>query len=224
MDGNGRWAKARSLPRVAGHREGAKTVNTIVTECRKIGLRVLTLFAFSSQNWVRPSLEVQALMALLARYVESERSTIMDNDIRLTAIGEIDSLPDGPRRSLMKLIDDSSSNESMTLCLALSYGGREEIVNAAKKLCTRVSRDELSPDEIDNDTFSSCLWSSELGDLDLIIRTSGELRISNFLLWSAAYSEFFFSQKMWPDFSTDDLYDALRSFSSRKRRFGDIGK
>jgi len=224
MDGNGRWATSRNLPRVAGHREGALAVNRIVTACRERGIRVLTLFAFSFQNWLRPVPEIQALMSLLGHYLKSERLTILDNDIRLTAIGDLGSLPDSPRRALFDLMNDSSNNTGMTLCLALSYGGREEIVAAARALAFRVAAGELDPAAIDIDLFFESLQSHDLGPLDLLIRTSGELRISNFLLWSSAYCEFYFSDKMWPDFHPSDLDEALSSFSSRNRRFGGIGK
>jgi undecaprenyl diphosphate synthase len=224
MDGNGRWAASRNLPRVAGHKEGAAAVNRIVTACRERGIRVLTLYAFSLQNWVRPAPEIKALMSLLGHYLKSERPTILDNDIRLTAIGDLDALPDSPRKALINLMDDSSDNTGMTLCLALSYGGREEIVAAARALAVRVASGDLDPAAIDADLFSESLQSHNLGPLDLLIRTSGELRISNFLLWSSAYCEFYFSDKMWPDFHPSDLDDALSSFSSRNRRFGGIGR
>ncbi len=222
MDGNGRWAHARSLPRVAGHREGSRAVNRIVTHCRKTGVQVLTLFAFSSQNWVRPTLEVQALMALLVQYIKSERRTILDNGIRLTAIGDLDALPDGPRNALFELIEDSSQNTGMTLCLALSYGGRDEIVAAARSLAVKAASGDIDPTSIDTESFSRELWSGHLGDLDLLIRTSGELRISNFLLWSGAYAEFHFSDKMWPDFHEADLDLAIGEYAARERRFGDV--
>ena len=222
MDGNGRWAKSRKLPRVAGHREGARTVDKTVTYCRKMGIKVLTLFAFSSQNWSRPSLEIKALMALLSDYITSERRTILDNNIRLTAIGALDELPDKPRKALFDLMEVSSSNTGMTLCLALSYGGKEEIVAAAKSIAKKVASGELNPDSINSEIFDSHLWSSNLGPVDLLVRTSGEIRVSNFLLWSAAYAEFFFCKKMWPDFMEADIDAAIQAFSNRDRRFGQI--
>jgi undecaprenyl diphosphate synthase len=222
MDGNGRWARARGLPRIAGHREGAKAVRKIVTACRERGIQVLTLFAFSAQNWSRPSPEVSALMTLLSEYLKLERPTILDNGIRLTAIGDIDALPDRPRNTLQELIADSSHNSDMTLCLALSYGGREEIAAAARRLATQVSAGEIAPDDIDTDAFDKRLWSSQLGPVDLMIRTSGELRISNFLLWGLAYAELYFSEHMWPDFDETTLDDALRSYATRQRRFGSV--
>jgi len=223
MDGNGRWAKSRGLPRVSGHSQGAKTVDVIVTACRKLGINFLTLYAFSSQNWTRPSLEVQALMSLLSDYIRREREKILSNNIRLLAIGDLISLPDSTRKSLLSLIDASSENTGMTLTLALSYGGQEEIVSASKSIAQKVKSGEIDPDNIDIDLFSSHTWSHSLGPVDLIIRTSGELRVSNFLLWSGAYSEFYFSNKMWPEFTESDLKEALKSFQLRNRRFGDIG-
>ena len=224
MDGNGRWARARGLPRVAGHREGAKTVDLIVKACRRRGVSVLTLFAFSSQNWVRPTLEVQALMALLAEYIRSERRTILDNGIRLTTIGDTASLPDAPRRALRELMDESAANTGMTLCLALSYGGQEEIVSAARRIAALAAAGSLAPESISLESFSSYLDSSPLGPVDLLIRTSGELRISNFLLWSLSYAELYFCDALWPDFDERDLEAALEAFASRNRRFGDVGK
>jgi undecaprenyl diphosphate synthase len=223
MDGNGRWARARGLPRIAGHREGAKAVRKIVTACRERGIAVLTLFAFSSENWSRPSPEVRALMSLLAEYVELERKTILDNGIRLTAIGDMDLLPERSRSALFGLIEESSDNRDMTLCLALSYGGREEITHAAQRLADRVATGELAPTDIDASTVEAQLWSGELGPVDLMIRTSGELRISNFLLWGLAYAELYFTDLMWPAFDEAALEQALESYATRQRRFGKIG-
>jgi undecaprenyl diphosphate synthase len=223
MDGNGRWAQARGKPRVAGHQQGAKAVRRTVTACRERGIRVLTLFAFSSQNWSRPGPEVQALMALLAQYVRSERRTLLDNGIRLTAIGDIDALPAAPRAALLDLMDETSVQTEMTLCLALSYGGQEEIVAAARALADRAARGELDPAAIDAEDFAAALWSAELGPVDLMIRTSGELRISNFLLWQLAYAELFFTDKMWPEFDEPTLDAALAAYAERDRRYGKIG-
>jgi undecaprenyl diphosphate synthase len=223
MDGNGRWARSRGLPRMVGHREGAKSVRKIVTACRERGISVLTLFAFSSQNWSRPSPEVEALMSLLAEYVDRERSTIMDNEIRLTAIGDLDRLPGRSRSALQGLMEESKSNDKMTLCLALSYGGREEILTAVRRVAASAAAGELVPDDLSADRFERELWSSAIGPVDLMIRTSGELRISNFLLWGLAYAELYFSDLMWPEFDERALDDALRSYASRQRRFGKIG-
>ena len=222
MDGNGRWAKARGLPRVAGHQKGAESVRTVVTSCRERGIKVLTLFAFSSQNWSRPSLEVNALMALLGTYIKSERGTILDNGIRLTTIGQTDLLPKNTRKALRELMDVSSNNDGMTLCLSLSYGGREEIVTMTRKIAALAARGEIDPDAVDEQLVEQNLWSKELGPVDLMIRTSGELRISNFLLWSMAYSELYFTDKMWPDFGEAELDDALAAYRVRQRRFGTV--
>jgi len=222
MDGNGRWANRRGLPRVLGHREGAKAVQRVVTACRERGVSVLTLFAFSSQNWLRPDPEVKALMMLLAEYVKIERRRILDNGIRLVAIGNIADLPRKPREALATLIDESSSNGDMTLCLALSYGGREEIVDASRRLAQAAARGEIDPAAIDEESFEQSLWSSRLGPVDLLIRTSGEQRISNFLLWGLAYSEIFFTDRLWPDFDERALDEALLAYSHRERRFGNV--
>ena len=223
MDGNGRWARSRGQARVAGHREGAKAVNRIVTACRRRGISILTLFAFSSQNWARPTLEVQALMSLLAEYIKSERRTILENGIRLTAIGDIAALPEAPRTALEALIAESAANAGMTLCLALSYGGQDEIAAAARQLATLAARGEFDPEAINVEAFGARLWSAPLGPVDLLIRTSGELRISNFLLWSLAYAELYFCETMWPDFDEGELDKALAVFARRDRRFGEVG-
>jgi undecaprenyl diphosphate synthase len=222
MDGNGRWAKARGLPRIAGHQKGAESVRTVVTSCRRRGIKNLTLFAFSSQNWARPSPEIRGLMTLLSTYIKSERSTILDNGIRLTTIGQTHLLPKPTRRALEDLMEVSSANSDMTLCLSLSYGGREEIVAMAQDLAARASRGEIDPVSIDADLVEHTLWSAQLGPVDLMIRTSGELRISNFLLWSLAYSELYFTERLWPDFGEADLDEALNSYNQRQRRFGAV--
>ncbi len=223
MDGNGRWANRRGLPRVIGHREGAKAVQRVVTACRERSIEVLTLFAFSSQNWLRPGPEVQALMLLLAEYVKIERRRILDNGVRLVTVGNISDLPDAPRHALQSLVEESAGNTGMTLCLALSYGGREEIVNAARSLAFAAARGEIDPSSIDEAFFGETLWSDFLGPVDLLIRTSGEQRISNFLLWSLAYAELFFTDCYWPDFDEKHLDEALSAFSRRERRFGKVG-
>ncbi|MCB9557156.1 MAG: isoprenyl transferase [Deltaproteobacteria bacterium] len=220
MDGNGRWARERGLPRVAGHREGAESVRDVVRACRQIGVRALTLFAFSAQNWQRPDDEVQALMELLGRYVIEERGEIMDNGIRLTAIGEVERLPGFVRQPLAMLMDDSAKNSEMALCLALSYGAREDLVRAVRDLAQQVVDGKRAIEQIDEQLISSALWTHELPPLDLLIRTSGELRISNFLLWELAYSELYFTDVSWPDFRRAHLFDALRAYHQRERRFG----
>ncbi len=220
MDGNGRWAEERGLPRVAGHRAGAETVDRITTACRELGIGYLTLYAFSEQNWARPPEEVGALMQLLLDYVQKERAQILDNNIRLSTIGETDRLPLFVRGPLRELMDKSANNTGMVLTLALSYGGREEIVRAARRLAERALRGELTPGEIDADTFASGLFTAGMPDPDLLIRTSGEERVSNFLLWQVAYTELFFSPVRWPDFDRDHLLRALAHYEARERRFG----
>ncbi len=222
MDGNGRWAKSRGLPRLSGHHKGAESVRKTVTSCRERGIKVLTLFAFSSQNWSRPSLEVNGLMSLLNTYIHSERDTILDNNIKLVTIGETNLLPDATRNSLDALIEESCGNTGMTLCLCLSYGGREEILAMVRDVAAKTAIGELDPNLIDMDTIQQSLWSSSLGPVDLMIRTSGELRVSNFLLFSLAYSELFFTDLMWPEFDESVLDEALESYASRQRRFGKI--
>jgi undecaprenyl diphosphate synthase len=220
MDGNGRWARARGEPRIAGHREGAKSVRETVRAARELGVQALTLFAFSEQNWDRPPDEVDALMELLYRYVLEEHDEIMDNQIRLVAIGAIDRLPGFVRQALFDLVEQSRDNQGMTLCLALSYGGREDIVGAARALAADVRAGRIDPDEVNEVVLESRLSTAELPPLDLLIRTSGEYRISNFLLWQAAYAELYFTPQMWPEFRRPHLLDAIEVFQSRERRFG----
>jgi undecaprenyl diphosphate synthase len=220
MDGNGRWAQRRGLPRVDGHRRGAKSVKEVVRAAREVGLRAITLYAFSSQNWDRPPEEVATLMQLLRDYVIEERAEIMENGIRLIAIGEVDRLPDFVRGPLEELMRDSAGNRAMTLCLALSYGGRESIIAAARDLCELAMRGGMQPKELTEARFSAALQTGGLPQLDLLIRTSGEERLSNFLLWEAAYAELYFTDTFWPDFGRDHLLQALESFDGRERRFG----
>jgi undecaprenyl diphosphate synthase len=220
MDGNGRWAQEHGLPRVEGHRQGAKAVREIVRAARETGLRALTLYAFSAQNWQRPPEEVATLMQLLRDYVVEERSEIMDNGIRLIAIGEVERLPAYAKDPLDALVADSAANCGMTLCLALSYGGRESIVAAARALSEAVARGEVNPAEIDEQKFGASLQTGGLPQLDLLVRTSGEERLSNFLLWEAAYAELYFTETYWPAFGKAELYQALESFRGRERRFG----
>lgn len=220
MDGNGRWAQRRGLPRVEGHRRGARSVKEVVRAAREAELRALTLYAFSSQNWQRPADEIATLMQLLRDYVIDERPEIMENGIRLVAIGEVERLPDFVREPLEDLIRDSAGNRAMTLCLALSYGGRESIISTARALCEQAARGALKPEELTEDRFSAALQTGGLPQLDLLIRTSGEERLSNFLLWEAAYAELYFTDIYWPDFGRDELLKALESYNRRERRFG----
>jgi len=217
MDGNGRWAEARGLPRISGHREGSESVRAVAREARKVGLEALTLYAFSAQNWARPPDEVAALMQLLADFLESERSEIMSNAIRLHAIGELDRLPGFVRDRLDRLRDDSAANRGMTLTLALSYDGREDIAQAARRAAAARGLAFGAAD------IDAGLWTAGLPDLDLLVRTSGERRISNFLLWQCAYAELAFTDVLWPDFRELELLQAVDDFQSRERRFGLTG-
>jgi undecaprenyl diphosphate synthase len=223
MDGNGRWAAARGYPRVRGHEAGAESVNEIVRDCRERGIKALTLYSFSTENWKRPTAEVGALMGLLERYLSTERKELLDNGIRLQAIGQIDRLPGHVRMPLQLLVKESAQNDAMTLTLALSYGGRTEIVDAVKAIAKKVRRREIVPEEIDEMTVAAHLYTAGLPDPDLLIRTSGELRISNFLLWQLAYTEIYVTDVLWPDFRKPQLQAALDAYAQRERRFGLTG-
>ncbi len=221
MDGNGRWANERGLAREAGHERGADAVRTVVRAARKLDLKALTLFAFSSQNWDRPPEEVFHLMQLLRRYLEEERAEILDNGIRLVTVGETERLPGFVREPLLELMEASSQNKGMVLCLALSYGGREAITHAARELARAVREGQIDPEDISEETLESHLQSAQiLPPLDLLIRTSGEHRVSNFFLWEVAYAELHFTERMWPEFDREDLMQALTDYGSRERRFG----
>lgn len=220
MDGNGRWAELRGRPRTAGHRAGSHAVRRIVRAARRLGIEQLTLYAFSEQNWGRPEDEVDALMNLLQEYLVSEREEILGNEIHLRAVGNTQKLPPHVREVLDELSARSSENRKMVLSLALSYGGREEIANAARILAEKVREGSLRPEEITEEALRAHIPSVEYGDPDLLIRTGGELRISNFLLWGSAYAEFHFSRSLWPDFTAEDLHEAIASYQSRQRRFG----
>ncbi|PLX80304.1 MAG: isoprenyl transferase [Desulfuromonas sp.] len=223
MDGNGRWAEQRRLPRIAGHRRGVEAVHEIVTVCREIGVGNLTLYAFSSENWGRPDDEVSALMSLLSHYLRGELKTMLDNRIRLNVIGQIDRLPANVAAVLRETIAKTADNSEMTLTLALSYGARDEIVRTVRKLANKVAVGEITPEDIDETMLSAALDTGMLPDPDLLIRTSGEMRISNFLLWQLAYTELIFSDLFWPDFDRKALLDCLKEFSCRQRRFGLTG-
>jgi len=222
MDGNGRWAQVRGLPRPVGHREGSDSVRRTVRACRRLGVRALTLYAFSEQNWHRPPAEVEALMELLREFLLSEREELLSNGIRLRAIGRRDRMPGRVREVLDRLEEETADLHDMTLTLALSYGGREEIADAARALAVQVAKGELDPRRIDEGLFDAVLPSMEVGPVDLLIRTGGEQRISNFLLWGAAYAELYFSDRLWPDWSDTDLYVAIEAFQTRDRRFGRV--
>lgn len=220
MDGNGRWAEQRGRPRVEGHALGANSVRVVTTASREIGIEALTLYAFSQQNWGRPEEEVSDLMALLYDYLEKERRTLLDNDIRLQGIGAVDQLPEPVRARLFSVEADSKRNTGMVLTLALSYGGREEIVSACAAIAREVRDGELGLENIDEAALERHMFTRDLPPLDLLIRTSGELRLSNFLLWQVAYAELVMTDVLWPDFGKRDLFEAIDEYRGRRRRFG----
>jgi undecaprenyl diphosphate synthase len=224
MDGNGRWAKGHALGRVLGHRKGAESVRVAVKTCRKTGIEVLTLYAFSMENWFRPQEEVSALMKLLAEYLDGEVQEMMDQDIRLMAIGRIDSLDNAVLRKLKDTIEKTSGNKGMVLNLALSYGGREEIAMVARRILNDGLAGKIKADDVDEQLFQRYLYTSGLPDPDLLIRTGGEHRISNFLLFQSAYTELYFSGALWPDFREEDLLEAIAQYQKRERRFGRISE
>jgi undecaprenyl diphosphate synthase len=220
MDGNGRWAEKRSLDRVAGHQQGAEAVRRTVQLCRELGIPYLTLFAFSSENWSRPREEVDALMVLLKEFLFSELREMTDHGIRLQAIGDLQRLPKDVLAGLNETSRQTSSGIGMTLTLALSYGGRDDILQAIRRLMVLSREGNLSPEEITETLFSRYLWTAQLPEPDLLIRTSGELRISNFFLWQLAYTEIYVTSTLWPDFGSEELIQALLDYQGRERRFG----
>ena len=222
MDGNGRWAKERGLPRRDGHRAGAESVREMVEGCKELGIEFLTLFAFSSENWKRPKHEVEALMTLLKRFLSEKTKELNKQNVRLHAIGRLHLLPDDCRRAIHKAIETTAANTGLNLILALSYGSREEIVDAARSLADDAAAGTLDPASIDRTLFASRLYSAPFPDPDLLIRTSGELRLSNFLLWQISYAEIFITPKYWPEFKKADLLRAVEDYSLRHRRFGEL--
>jgi undecaprenyl diphosphate synthase len=222
MDGNGRWAKARRLPRTRGHAEGVESVRTVTRHAARRKLRQLTLYAFSEENWKRPAREVRLLMRLLRRFLIRERGEIMDNDIRLEAIGRIDRLPAEVRRELDRTREMSAANRGMVLNLALSYGGRQEIVDAMRAIARRVEAGELKPDDITEEVVTAHLYQPEMPPPDLLIRTAGEMRVSNFLLWQISYTELFVTPVTWPEFREDGLEEAFAAYRGRVRKFGGL--
>ncbi len=220
MDGNGRWAKQKGRLRVFGHQNGVLAVRDTVESAAELGIKYLTLYAFSTENWNRPKFEVNALMELLVGTIRKETKTLTDNNIRLQAIGNLDSLPSGCRKELKEAMDLTAGNTRMTLVLALSYSSKWEIIQAVKKIAEGVSSKEISADRIDESLFNSFLCTANFPDPELLIRTSGEQRVSNFLLWQIAYSELYFTEKLWPDFRKEDLYEAILDYQRRERRFG----
>ncbi len=226
MDGNGRWAKKRLLNRIKGHEKGADTVRAIVKTCRKIGIPILTLFAFSTENWQRPKVEVAALMSILKRFLLKEQKEMVENDIRLNAIGQIERLSEDVRNALRNAMELTKNNKGLLLNLAISYGGRDEIVRAVQKIAGKVKNGIIDPgamqDQITEDLISDNLYTRAMPDPDLLIRTSGEMRISNFLLWQIAYAEIFITDTLWPDFGSKEFISILKDYQGRERRFGKV--
>ncbi|MCG8601393.1 MAG: isoprenyl transferase [Verrucomicrobiales bacterium] len=222
MDGNGRWAKDRGKPRREGHRVGAASVEAALETCGEIGVEYLTLYAFSSENWKRPESEINALMGLMTHFLKEKTPRLMANNIRLRVIGQMERLPESNRKALEKTIAKTTDNDGLTLVVALSYGSREEIVEATRELMEKAVRGEIEPADLDNEIFSGHLNTAGIPDPDLLIRTSGEFRISNFLLWQISYAEIVITRTFWPDFRRQHLLDAIGEYQSRQRRFGGI--
>ncbi len=220
MDGNGRWAKKKGLFRAAGHERGTKAVRESVESCSEIGVKYLTLYAFSTENWNRPKLEVDTLMKLLVSSLKKEIKTLQENNIKLNAIGNLKSLPEKARKELLEVIEKTKSNDQMTLTLALSYGSREELIKTIEEISIKVKNGVISPHLINEAVINEHLYTKNLPDVDLLIRTSGEQRISNFLLWQIAYAELYFTEVLWPDFKKEHLFEAILNYQKRERRFG----
>src|SRR6056297_1774896 len=220
MDGNGRWARQRGLPRIAGHQQGVDAVTEVVDACARKGVRYLSLFAFSSENWGRPQQEVDALMLLLLDYLASQRQKMLDNGIRLQVIGDLSRMTATVQQAIAEAVQVTSAGTGLTLVLALSYGGRDEILRAVKRILAQVQAGNLDPERLDADTFAAGLDLAEMPAADLMIRTSGEMRLSNFLLWQSAYTEHYFTDVLWPDFNLDELNKAFADYCRRRRRFG----
>jgi len=224
MDGNGRWAKSKGLPRVAGHREGINSVKEIVETSTKLGIKYLTLYTFSKENWKRPKSEVSALMKLLLKTVKKEIYTMLKNNVRLKTIGNLEDLPNTTRNEIIEAMERTKNNTGLTLNLALSYSGRLEIINTIKTIAQKVKNKEILINHINEDLVSEHLYTSQIPDPDLLIRTSGESRISNFLLWQLAYTEIYFTDVLWPEFRKKNLYEAVIDYQSRERRFGKVSE
>ena len=222
MDGNGRWAKKHSRNRIFGHRQGSKAVKVIVEACAKAGLEYLSLFAFSTENWDRPADEVKSLMELFNSFLRQQSGNIIKNKIKFKITGEFERLPKNIQDLANELIEKTASNKGMTLNLAVSYGGRQEILQAVKRIAEDVRRGSISSSDIDQELFGSYLWTAGMPDPDLLIRTSGEFRISNFMIWQTAYTEIYITKVLWPDFDKDELKKAIDDFAGRKRRFGKV--
>ncbi|EGD33121.1 isoprenyl transferase [Capnocytophaga sp. oral taxon 338] len=220
MDGNGRWAKQQGKKRIFGHEKGARTVRKIIEEVSQIGIPYLTLYTFSSENWKRPKLEVDALMHLLSRYLKKEMAVMQKNNVRLNAIGDLQSLPKSIQRELQKAMELTQNNTKTTVSLALGYGGQQEILQMVQRVAQKVEKGELSPCDITPNIVEESLYTKGIPPVDLLIRTSGEYRISNFLLWQIAYAELYFTNVLWPDFTPEELHKALLDYQNRERRFG----
>ena len=220
MDGNGRWAAKRGLPRSLGHKKGAERVQEIARAAGEMGIKYLTLYAFSTENWQRSAEEVDALMGLLRQYLKSELSELQKNGVRIIFIGERDMLPADISEAMYRLEAETQNNDKMTLCIALSYGSRQEIVGAVRKIAALSKRGDISPEEIDEKMFSDMLYTKGIPDPDLVVRTSGEQRVSNYLLWQLAYAKFYFSDVLWPDFDREELEKIVKNFQTRERRYG----
>ena len=222
MDGNGRWAKKRGLPRSVWHKKGAETVKEITRAAGEMGVKYLTLYAFSTENWQRPAEEVETLMGLLREYLKSDLKELQENGVRIIFIGERSMLPADIVESMSKLEEETIGNDKMTLCVALSYGSRQEIVQAARKIAVLAKRGDIAPEDVDAKMFAGLLYTKDIPDPDLVIRTSGEQRVSNYLLWQIAYAEFYFTDVLWPDFDRRCLEDIIKNFNARERRYGKI--
>jgi len=222
MDGNGRWAKERGLPRIKGHEQGAESVRAVTEACVELGVEFLTVYAFSTENWKRPEAEVSALWMLLEHFIAQETPTLMKNGVRLQAIGRIHELPESCQAALRETIQLTANNPATTLILALNYSGRTEIIDTVRALCLEAAAGRIAAETLTEEVFSQHLYTRDYPDPDLLIRTSGELRLSNFLLWQLSYTEIYVTQKMWPDFSKEDLREAIAEFNKRQRRFGGL--
>ncbi|MBA5792368.1 MULTISPECIES: isoprenyl transferase [unclassified Flavobacterium] len=220
MDGNGRWAKQQGFLRTIGHENGATAVKRVIEQCARLGIPYLTLYAFSTENWNRPKFEVDMLMKLLVKALKKEFKTLQDNNIKLNAIGNLELLPASVRKELTEVLEKTKNNTRLTVSLALSYGSRNELIEATKQLCNKVKNNIISVDAIDETVINEHLYTHNLPDVDLLIRTSGEQRISNFLLWQIAYAELYFTNVLWPDFSNEHLFEALEVYQNRERRYG----
>ncbi len=222
MDGNGRWAKRRGLPRVMGHRKGVETLKKLLRCCRDWGINALTAYAFSTENWGRPTREVDFLMTLFERVLRQELKEMMEEDVRIQFVGDLAALPKTLQREIDRAVKETEGNTGIRFSVATNYGGRQEILQACQAIATQVQQGKLQPEDIDESLFSRHLYTSNISDPDLLIRTSGEMRISNFLLWQLAYSEFYITDTLWPDFNTDEFHQAMKAFQQRDRRFGKV--